>query len=165
MSKWLLLLGVTLIIGGGCVRPSPSLDPALSLGPPFPWETSRSFQRALRLEPGNEALERARIDYLLERISKSPYNFLRNGSRYTGKQAGSHFRWKYFLNRGRVKTAEEFIDRVAARSKRSGRPYQIQFPGGRRYPLQPVLLRELHFFDQALEKQRKLMAEASKETQ
>lgn len=155
---------MTLMIAEGCVRFSPSLDPALSLGPPFQWETNRSFQQALRSKPGSDALERARIDYLLERISKSPYNFLRNGSRYTGKQARSHFRWKYFLNRGRIKTAEEFIGLAASRSKRSGRPYQVQFTGGRHYPLQPVLLQELYFFDQALEKQHKLLAEASKET-
>lgn len=151
-----------MILEVGCLRTSPSLDPSLSLGPPLQWEKSPAFQRALRLEPGSHALERARIDYLLERISKSPYNFLRNGGRYTGKQAGSHFRWKYFTNRGRVKTAEEFIERVATRSKRSGRSYQVQLPDKRRYPLQALLLRELHFFDQTLEKKRKLLSETPK---
>ena len=158
MYKW-LLLGIVLALEVGCLGPSLSLVPSICLGPPFPWETSRSFQQALRSEPESEALERARIDYLLERISKSPYNFLRNGSRYTGKQAGTHFRWKYFLNRGRVKTAQEFIDKVTTRSKRSGWPYQIQFPDRRRYPLRPLLLQELNFFDQTLEKKRRLTAE------
>lgn len=157
-----LLLGVAAILEVGCLRTSPSLDPSFSLGPPLQWEKSPAFRRAIRLEPST-ALERARIDYLLERISKSPYNFLRNGGRYTGKQAGNHFRWKYFTNRGRVKTAEEFIDRVATRSKRSGRPYQVQFPEKRRYPLQALLLQELNFFDQTLEKKRKLLSKTPKE--
>jgi len=162
MYKW-LLLGIVLALEGGCLQPSPFLDPSLSLGPPFQWETSRSFQRGLRSQPGSEALEQARIDYLLERISKSPYNFIRNRSRYTGKQAGTHFRWKYFLNRGRVKTAESFVNQVTTRSKRSGRPYEVQFPDQRRYPLWALLFRELDFLDQTLEKKRRLMAEASKE--
>lgn len=158
-----LLLGVAVILEVGCLRTSPSLDSSLSLGPLLEWEKSPAFRRALRLETGSHALERARIDYLLERISKSPYNFLRNGGRYTGKQAGNHFLWKYFTNRGRVKTAEEFIERVATRSKRSGRSYQVQLPDKRRYPLQALLLRELNFFDQTLEKKRKLLSETPKE--
>ena len=161
MSK--LLLGVTLILGAGCAPP-PSLGPSPFLGPSFEWKTSRPFQRALHSAPGSEALERARIDYLLERISKSPYNFLRNGSRYTGKQAKNHFRWKYFLKHGEVKTAEDFVNRVATRSKISGEPYFVQLAGRRRYPLQTVLLEELSSFDQALEKKRQLMAKTSGET-
>ena len=149
-----LLLGMALILGEGCVRSSPSLDSSLSLGPSFEWETSRAFQRALQSEPGSNALEQARIDYLLERVSKSPYNFLRNGSRYTGKQAESHFRWKYFFNRGRVKRAEDFIDQVATRSKRSGQPYWVDLPDKRRFSLRVLLMRELNSFDQALEEKR-----------
>lgn len=158
------LLGIALILEEGCVLSSSSLDPSFSLGPPLEWETSRAFQRALRSEPGSQALERARIDYLLERISNSPYNFLRNGSRYTGRQTNTHFRWKYFLNRGRVKTAEEFINQVATRSKITGHPYWVQFADKRRHPLGALLLQELRSFDQALEKKRKLMAEVSEKT-
>lgn len=156
-----LLLGAALVLEGGCARPSLSLTP--SLDPSSEQETDKPFQRALHSEPGSQALERARIDYLLERVSKSPYNFFRNESRYTGKEAGNHFRWKYFLNHGRIKTAEDFVDQAAARSKRSGRPYEIQFPDKHRYPLRGILLKELSSFDQALEKKRKLMAEASEE--
>ena len=99
----------------------------------------------------------ARIDYLLERLANSPYNFIRNRSRYTGKQAERHLRWKYFRNRKKAKTAEEFVGHVATRSKLSGEPYFLEFSSKQQYPLRLVLLQELKSLDHALEIKRPLM--------
>ncbi len=159
--KWLrgpkvfyLLLGVTLLLGTGCRTGSGTLDPGLSLGPSLGLDQSVVFQRALRAEPGTSKLEKARIDYLLERVRNSPYNFIRNGSRYTGKQAEAHFRWKYSFSVKRVKTAEDFIVWIATRSKLSGHPYFVEFLDKRRSLLRGLLTSELEHFDQALQSER-----------
>jgi hypothetical protein len=124
------------------------------LGPHPDFVTDTVFKRALQSTPGSRALEQARIDYFLERVSQSPYNFIRNQNRYTGKRAAVHLKWKYLRNLFRVKTAGDFIDRVATGSKVSGAPYLVEFPDRRRYPLRRLLLQELQLFDQALEKER-----------
>lgn len=152
-----ILLGLALGFEGGCAPTASFLDPSLTLGPPPTWETSRAFQKAVQSQPGSRALEQTRIDYLLERVSKSPYNFIRNGSRYTGKRTEAHLRWKHFRQQRQVKTAEEFIDRVASYSKMSGQSYWVVFPDKKRYELHPLLLHELELLDQALERERERM--------
>lgn len=148
----------------GCVSTLPGLDPSFSLCPNLALETSRRFQDVLKAEPGTAGYERARIEYLLERVSKSPYNFIRNNSRYSGKRGAIHIKWKYYFRSGRqVKTAEEFIDKVATASKKSGRPYLIELPDKRRFPLRSLLLNELKRLDQELEKRRKEAEEKAAE--
>ena len=133
----------------------PSLeDVPLSLGPGPSFETSPAFQKALAALPGSRELERARIDRLLERVSRSPYNFFRNGGRYTGKRAEAHLKWKYFRNLKTVKTAEDFIEHVASQSKMSGEKYLVELPDKKRIPLRPVLLKELELFDEAVASHR-----------
>ncbi|MBI4116090.1 MAG: DUF5329 family protein [Candidatus Omnitrophica bacterium] len=159
---FLLLLAV-LFLGEGCVSSPPKSDPALFFGAHEDEETSLAFKRALTLEAGSQDLEQARIDYLLERIGKSPYNFIRNKSRYTGKRAQAHLRWKYFFrNRWRVKTAQDFINWVATGSKRTGEPYLVEFPDRKRYPMRTLLLNELQFFDQLVDKRKLEIKEEAK---
>ena len=129
------------------------------------FDSSRAFQEILLLETGTPAYERARINYLLERVSKSPYNFIRNNGRYSGKRGAVHLKWKYYFRGGRsVKTAEEFIDRVATFSKRSGDPYLMEFPTRKRYPLRDLLLRELRELDKELLVRRAQRAQRADET-
>ena len=132
----------------------PAPDPNMKLAPLFDLEGSPAFEKALKVRTGTPAREKARIDYLLEVIGHSPYNFIRNGSRYTGKRAKAHFKWKYFRNRWQVKTAEAFMDRVSATSKVTGQPYLVELGPERFYPLQPLLLRELKRFDEKLDSQQ-----------
>lgn len=146
---------------GGCISTFSLSD--LILGPSPSWETSRVLQKAVQSQPGSRTLEQARIDYLLERVSNSPYNFIRNGQSYSGKRAWAHFKWKYLLNVKRVKTAEEFMDRVATYSQMSGEPYEVQLPDKSRHPLRFLLTNELKLFDQEVEMKRKLMAQTSQE--
>lgn len=158
---FVIFLAANAFFWGGCSHLTLSPDPNVSLNPAFTFDASRAFQRALQAGPGSWDLERARIDYLFEQVSKSPYQFIRNESRYTGRRAEVHLRWKYFRNRGRVKTAEEFINVVASRSKRTGLEYQVEFPGKRRYPLRTLLLRELGWLDEEIHKKRKLLTETA----
>ena len=158
-----LLLLAFLVLEAGCASVSgfPFSD-SQTLGPPADDISSPAFQKALKAEPGTPALERARIDYLLERVSHSPYNFIRNKERYHGKRAEAHFRWKHLRNLMKVKTAEDFIKYVATQSKMSGELYQVEFPGGKRYPLGSILYSELKGFDERVAKDRKrLMEEAT----
>lgn len=155
------LLGLTVSFLAGCVSGPPTLDPSIHLDSAVAFDSSRAFREAVAAQPGNPAYEQARINYLLERVSKSPYNFIRNGSRYSGKRGAVHLRWKYYFRSGKkIKTAEAFIEQIATFSKRSGQPYQMEFLDGQRCPLQLLLLNELKTLDQELEKWRRQLEEA-----
>ena len=66
------------------------------------------------------------ITYLLNEVATSSCEFNRNGKWYQGRQAAAHLRNKYGARPPweHIGTAEEFIDRIAARSqtKRLRRP-------------------------------------------
>ena len=110
-----------------------------------------AFQKLTAASPGSREAELAKIEYLLERIGNSPYNFIRNGSRYQGKRAEVHLRWKYLRSREQIKTAEDFIQRVATRSKISGEAYEVILPDKTHHPLREFLSEEIHLLNQALE--------------
>ncbi len=78
-----------------------------------------------------EAKETARIEHLISTIEKlSGAKFIRNGTEYDPKKAGEHLRMKLKKGGDRVKTAENFIDGIAAKSSFSGKPYKISKPDG-----------------------------------
>ncbi len=68
------------------------------------------------------------IDGLLHEIKTSEYTFIRNGYSYTGEQAYKWLSWKRYHRQYKnnpIKTEQEFIARVANRSRRTGTPYYI----------------------------------------
>jgi len=157
-TLWTLffLLAVT-GIQPGCVTSSMTLDPKRSLGPSPDFDSMRPFRDLLKKEPGTFNYERARINYLLERVTKSPYNLIRNGRRYTGKRGANHLRWKYFFRTPKhLRTAEEFIGESATYSRNSGKPYLVEFPDKQKAPLDFILTQELRRLDQELEERRAL---------
>lgn len=78
-----------------------------------------------------EAKENARIEHLISSIENlSGAKFIRNGTEYDSKKAGSHLRMKLEKAGDKVKTAENFIDGIAAKSSISGKPYKIRKPDG-----------------------------------
>lgn len=83
--------------------------------------------------------EKMRIDGLLARIEASGVTFMRNGSTYDASEAAAHLRMKWEKAGARIRTAEEFIDKLASRSYLSGRPYEVVLPGGRRLEAGPWL--------------------------
>lgn len=152
MVLWFYLL---VLILSGCAASRPPLEPGIPLVPSQPAEAIAAFENAVSEEPGSREAELTRIEYLLERMGESPYNFIRNGSRYNGKRAQVHLRWKYLRNQKQIRTAEDFVNRIATRSKISGESYYlVVLPDKSRRPLREFLLYELHEFDQALEKRR-----------
>lgn len=78
-----------------------------------------------------EAREKARIEHLISSVEKlSGAKFIRNGTEYDPKKAGEHLRMKLGKAGDKVKTAENFIDGIAAKSSVSGKPYKIRKPDG-----------------------------------
>lgn len=75
------------------------------------------------------------IDQLLSRLGTSGCQFKRNGSWHTAKKAQSHLRRKldYLIDRDAVASAEQFIERAASKSSRSGKPYLVKC--GKQAPL------------------------------
>lgn len=56
--------------------------------------------------------------------------FIRNGSSYNSKSAAIFLRRKWQANQSDVKTARDFIEKVATFSGTSGKPYLIRFKDG-----------------------------------
>jgi hypothetical protein len=68
------------------------------------------------------------IQLLLQKISQSGCDFVRNGDRHPAAEAAEHLAMKYQRAGGRIKTAEAFIDHIASKSSFSGKPYQVICP-------------------------------------
>ena len=80
---------------------------------------------------GAPAAAQAEIDQLLDYISHSNCRFNRNGSWHGMDEARSHITMKYdyLRDRGKVPTAEAFIEEAASRSSLSGKNYLVECPG------------------------------------
>jgi len=86
-----------------------------------------SFATAAPLPPA----ARAEVDLLLTRLQASGCEFNRNGSWYSGADARAHLLKKldYLEGKDLVTTAEQFIERGAATSSMSGKPYLVRCAG------------------------------------
>jgi hypothetical protein len=69
--------------------------------------------------------------------------FIRNGSSYNSKSAATFLRRKWQANQSEVKTARDFIDKVATFSGTSGKPYLIRFKDGKEIHSREFLLARL----------------------
>ncbi len=69
--------------------------------------------------------------------------FIRNGSEYTAKDAGSHMRRKLKSAGSRITTAEQFIEHLGTKSSRSGEPYRMRMADGTTTTLRDHFLKEL----------------------
>lgn len=76
------------------------------------------------------AAARAEVDALLTRLQSSGCEFNRNGSWHAGAEARAHLLKKLDVleGKGLVQTAEQFIERGAASSSMSGKPYLVRCP-------------------------------------
>ncbi len=151
MVLWIVFLTLFL---SGCSTLQSHVPLEIPLAPAAPLAESSAFEKALSLPPSSDEVEKAKIEYLLERIGKSPYNFIRNGTQHSGKKAEAHLKWKYLRNQKNATTAEQFIDQIATRSKISGEKYWVVLPDKRRIALRDFLLYELRSFDESLEEKR-----------
>jgi hypothetical protein len=71
------------------------------------------------------------IDYLLTHLETSECRFFRNGKWYDADRARRHLEKKlaWLAKRDLVDSAEQFIERAASESSRSGEPYLVHCGG------------------------------------
>ncbi len=65
------------------------------------------------------------IDYLLNHLANSGCTFIRNGDEHEAKEARDHLEMKYNYAKRRIKTAEDFIDKIASKSSLSRKLYEV----------------------------------------
>jgi len=71
----------------------------------------------------------AEVQYLLQFVATSGCTFIRNGSDNNPADAADHLRLKYSRGKRYVKSAEQFIDRLASESSWTGKKYTINCDG------------------------------------
>jgi len=102
---------------------------------------------AFATPPPNEMV---RIERLLNHIgTRSDVRMVRNGSVYDPDMAATFLRRKLSSMGGDIKTAEEFIDRIASRSSSTGQLYWVRLSDGRDVPAGDFLRVELVRLDKA----------------
>ncbi|MCX6877306.1 MAG: DUF5329 family protein [Verrucomicrobia bacterium] len=104
--------------------------------------TSRTFLRGLPLLAGGwifaspvhaeVADEKGKIEALISHVENlKDAKFIRNGSNYDAKSAAKFLRGKWQSKDKEIRTAAEFIEKVATVSSTTGKPYLIRFSDGR----------------------------------
>lgn len=88
--------------------------------------------------------EEQKIEALIRRVAASKdLVFVRNGTPYDAAKAAAFLRRKWEANDSKVKTARDFIDKIASVSATSGKPYLIRLTDGTELKSKDFLLAEL----------------------
>jgi hypothetical protein len=91
-------------------------------------------------------VETKKIDFLLKEVEQlKGAKFLRNGTMYSPAEATYYLRMKMkWRDGGRpVKSAKDFIARIASKSMVTGKPYFIQLEDGKRIEMKTFLEQKL----------------------
>lgn len=72
------------------------------------------------------------IDYLIASVGRNGCSFIRNGRRYSGRDARYHLESKRRRNAHLFDSTEEFIERIASKSVTTAKPYLISCRGKER---------------------------------
>ena len=100
-----------------------------------------SVPAAVKSAPADET---QKIEVLIQHVNDlQDATFIRNGSTYNSKSAATFLRRKWQANQSEVKTARDFVDRVASISGTSGKPYLIRFKDGEEVQSREFLLSKL----------------------
>jgi uncharacterized protein DUF5329 len=95
--------------------------------------------------------ERQKIEALIKYVGElKDAKFIRNGWSYGVSTAVRFLRGKWESNDAQVKTARDFIDKVASFSGTSGKPYLIRFKDGKDIPSREFLAAALQNIESAL---------------
>jgi len=57
--------------------------------------------------------------------------FIRNDKEYDARTAAFFLRSKWQMNKDKVRTSEDFIEKIASRSSTTGKPYRIRMKNGK----------------------------------
>ena len=109
----------------------------------------------LLLAQAPDPAEIQKIEILIKQVrALKDARFIRNGSSYSADNAATFLRRKWQANESNVKTARDFIDKVASFSGTSGKPYRIRFKDGREIESQEFLVAELRKIEKAREEEQ-----------
>ena len=98
--------------------------------------------------------ERQKIEALIRYVGEmSDTKFVRNSSTYDAKTAAMFLRLKWGANDSEVKTARDFIDKIATVSGTSGKPYVIRFKDGSEVKSRDFLLAALDKIEKSMTEQ------------
>jgi hypothetical protein len=78
----------------------------------------------------NSMSEEQKISGLLNYLETSNVIFVRNGEEHSVKEAKEHLQMKLKKAGNHVKTANDFIARIASKSSMSGKPYYVKLSDG-----------------------------------
>lgn len=97
------------------------------------------------LHGGNPLIsENQKIETLIKYVGEmNEAKFVRNGTVYDAKTAATFLRQKWGAGGSAVKTARDFIEKVASISSTSGKPYFIRFKNGGEIKSRELLLAKL----------------------
>ena len=88
--------------------------------------------------------EKEKIEALIKNLENlKDATFIRNDSEYNAKAAARFLRGKWQAQQKEIKTAMDFIDKVASVSGTSGKPYMIRFKDSREIKCGEYLKQEL----------------------
>lgn len=93
---------------------------------------------------GLPAAEKQKIEALINQVKTlKDAKFVRNGWTYNSDNAAKFLKGKWDANAAEVKSAKDFIDKVASFSGTSGKPYLIRFKDGKEIRSSEFLSAEL----------------------
>lgn len=95
-----------------------------------------------------------RIGLLIRAVERSPDTFLREGEEYPGPAAAQFLIARLGSHRGPAPTVDDFCDRLASQSSRSGAPYHVRRVDGTTVPMREWLRAELQRLATGTEKRR-----------
>ena len=84
------------------------------------------------------------IELLLAEVESSGLTFIRNGKEHSPEEAAAHLRRKWDYAGSKIKTPEQFIDKVASKSSTTGKPYLIRLEDGSTVEAADWLRERLH---------------------
>ena len=99
--------------------------------------------RAYGENGNNQITEEEKISMLIKYVrTLQGSTFIRNGKEYDPGKAADHLQSKYNKHKKKVKTAHDFVDKLASFSK-TDEPYQIRLANGETVPCGQLLTEEL----------------------
>ena len=99
--------------------------------------------------------EKQKIELLIEQVAGlKETKFVRNGSAYSAETAATFLRRKWHANDSAVRTARDFIDKVASFSGTSGKPYLLRMQNGTEVRSRDFLLAALKKLEKTMPERR-----------
>ncbi len=100
------------------------------------------------------AADNEEINYLLSYLGESGCIFIRNGDEHQSNEAREHLEMKYNHAKRRIKTAEDFIDKIASKSSLSRRQYQVRCADKKKLPSKQWLEEALTYHRESVKEQK-----------